>query len=54
MVTIIRRFVGEESGATMAEYAILLAFVAMAAIATVGMLGQKLDSSFNRLVTLMS
>lgn len=47
-------FVREETGATIVEYAILLAAVAMAVIITVGLLGQKLDSSFQKMVTLMS
>ena len=47
------RFVNEESGATTLEYAILLASVAMAVIVIVGVLGQKLDSSFQKMVSLI-
>ena len=54
MVPLVKRFAGEESGATVVEYAILLAAVAMAVIITVGLLGQKLDSSFQKMVNLMS
>jgi len=54
MASLIKRFAGEESGATVVEYAILLAAVAMAVIITVGFLGQKLDSSFQKMVNLMS
>lgn len=54
MDSLISRFVREESGATVVEYAILLAAVAMAVILSVGVLGQKLDSSFQKLVNLMS
>ncbi len=50
---IISRFIYEESGASSLEYAILLASVAMAVIVIVGVLGQKLDSSFQHMVTLM-
>lgn len=48
------RYNKSQSGATIVEYAILLAFVAMAVIVTVGVLGQKLDSSFQMMVNLMS
>lgn len=51
---VIERFVREESGATIVEYAILVAAVAMAVVITVAVLGQKLDSSFQKMVTLMS
>jgi pilus assembly protein Flp/PilA len=51
---VIERFAREESGATIVEYAILIAAVAMAVVITVAVLGQKLDSSFQKMVTLMS
>jgi pilus assembly protein Flp/PilA len=54
MGLLIKRLLSEESGATVVEYAILLAAIAMAVIITVGVLGQKLDSSFQKMVTLMS
>lgn len=54
MGSLIKRFLSQESGATVVEYAILLAAIAMAVIITVGVLGQKLDSSFQKMVTLMS
>ena len=54
MISRVTRYPGKESGATIVEYAVLLAFVAMAVIVTVGVLGQKLDSSFQKMVTLMS
>lgn len=54
MISLINRFASDESGATVVEYAILLAFVAIAVIVTVWMLGQKLDSSLQKMVTLMS
>ena len=47
------RFMSDECGATTLEYAILLASIAMAVIVIVGVLGQKLDSSFQKMVTLM-
>lgn len=51
MIMLVRRFVGDESGATVVEYAFLLAFIAMAVIIVVGLLGERLDSTFEDLVT---
>ena len=48
------RFIKEESGATMVEYAILVALIAVAVIVTVGVLGQKIDSTFQNVVKAMS
>jgi pilus assembly protein Flp/PilA len=51
---IIKRFVKEESGATMVEYAILVALIAVAVIVTVGILGGKIDATFQKVVNAMS
>lgn len=54
MSNIVKRFIKEESGATMVEYAILVALIAVAVIVTVGFLGQKIDSTFQRVTKAMS
>lgn len=50
MSNIIKRFIKDESGATMVEYAILVALIAVAVIVTVGLLGEKIDTTFNTVV----
>ena len=42
----IKRFLNDESGATMVEYAILVALIAIAVVATVVLIGQALDANF--------
>ncbi len=53
MRNIIKRFIKEESGATMVEYAILVALIAVAVIVTVGILGGKIDATFQKVVNAM-
>lgn len=48
MSNIIKRFMKEESGATMVEYAVLVALIAVAVIATVVLLGTQIDTLFER------
>lgn len=54
MNSIITRFIKEETGATMVEYAILVALIAVAVIVTVNVLGGKIDSTFQKAVNAMS
>lgn len=49
----ISRFICDESGATVVEYAILVAAIAMAVVFTVGLLGEKLDATFQGAVNKM-
>ena len=42
----IRRFLAEDTGAALAEYAILLAFIAIVCIVAVTFLGSKISSKF--------
>ena len=42
----IKQFFNDESGATMVEYAILVALIAIAVVATVVLVGQALDAKF--------
>lgn len=50
MSNMIKRFVKDESGATMVEYAILVALIAVAVIVTVQILGTKIDATFQTVV----
>lgn len=54
MSNIIKRFIKEESGATMVEYAILVALIAVAVIVTVSLLGTKINQTFQKAVNAMS
>lgn len=47
VMEVIKRFVYDESGATVAEYAILAALIAVAAVAIVYALGQQLNAMFS-------
>lgn len=46
----IKRFFKEEDGATLVEYAILVALIAVAVIATVVLLGQAINDAFQSVV----
>lgn len=48
MGRIVKRFLENESAATMVEYAVLIALIATAVIATVYLIGIELDNSFER------
>ena len=44
----ISNFFNDESGATMVEYAILVALISVAAIVIIGVLGQQINEAFNQ------
>jgi pilus assembly protein Flp/PilA len=44
----VNRFVGEQEGATMVEYAIMVALIAVISILVVAALGQKVASNFDK------
>ena len=44
--SLFRRFVREESGATMVEYGIMVALIAAIAIAVIKVIGQKTNNGF--------
>ncbi len=46
MVNQIKRFIKDDSGATMIEYGLLVALVAIAAIVALGLLGTELGTLF--------
>jgi pilus assembly protein Flp/PilA len=43
----VRRFIAEEEGAALAEYGILVAFIAIVAIIAVTFFGSKISSKFS-------
>lgn len=45
----IRKFIGNEDGAALAEYGILVAFIAIVAIVAVTFFGSKISSKFSSL-----
>lgn len=51
---LVRRFVREETGATMVEYAIMLALIAAICIAAIKLVGTKTNTSYENLETAMS
>ncbi len=46
-----RRFINNEEGAALAEYGILVAFIAIVAITAVTFFGSKISSKFSTLAT---
>lgn len=48
MRNLIRRFAREESGATMVEYAILVALIAVALIIVIGVLQTQIQAAFQK------
>lgn len=46
--TAIKCFVQEEEGATATEYAVMLALIIAVAIATIVILGERVENAFNR------
>lgn len=51
MKAMMQRFMRDESGATMVEYAVLVALIAVAVIATVVLLGERIDAAFQSVIT---
>ncbi len=47
MITAIRTFLNDESGATAIEYGLIAALISVAAIAAMGALGDSLQTLFN-------
>lgn len=50
MKAMMQRFLRDESGATMVEYAVLVALIAVAVIATVVLLGERIDAAFQSVI----
>ena len=51
MLSLVRKMLRNESGATMVEYGLMIALVAMVALAAVTLLGSNLSSLFNTVAT---
>lgn len=51
MLTLFRERLRDESGATMVEYGLMVALVALVALAAVTLLGSNLSSIFNTVAT---
>jgi pilus assembly protein Flp/PilA len=51
MFTFVKRFVREEEGATMVEYGLMVALIAVVCIAAVTLLGGNLSTKFNAVAT---
>ena len=49
----IKKFFNDESGATMVEYAILVALISVVAIVIIGFVGLKVDDAFKRVCNAM-
>ena len=50
-MTLVRRFVRDEKGATAIEYGLIAALVAIAAITALGAVGSELTNTFNKVKT---
>ena len=50
----VRRFLHEEDGAALAEYGILIAFIAIAAIVAVTFFGDKIKNKFSQYANSLS
>jgi len=51
MKALVQKFFNDESGATMVEYAILVALISVAAIVIIAALGQKIEEVFTNVNT---
>jgi pilus assembly protein Flp/PilA len=51
MLNLIKRFVREEEGATMVEYGLMVALIALVCIVAVGLLGTNLSGLFGKAAT---
>lgn len=52
MSTLLKRFASEDQGQGMAEYALILAFIALVAMAAVGGIGTQLTVKFGEVAAL--
>lgn len=48
MIRLINRFLRDESGATMVEYAVLVALISVAAIVTIVLVGTEVNKAFEK------
>ncbi|MDF1577831.1 MAG: hypothetical protein P1P81_05230 [Desulfobulbales bacterium] len=50
----IENFLGDEEGASVIEYAVLIALIIAGVIVIIGVVGQKVDNGFERFNTLLT
>lgn len=48
MMTLVKKFLRDESGATMVEYAILVALISVAAIVIIAAVGGQVNTAFSQ------
>ena len=51
MLSFVKNFVREEEGATMVEYGLMVALIAVVCIVAVALIGTNLDTMFNQVAT---
>ena len=51
LIAAVKGFVNDESGATMVEYALMVALIAVVCVAAVTALGSKMSDTFNSATT---
>ena len=51
MKNLMKKFLNDESGATMVEYAVLVALISIAAIVTIVAVGSEVNKAFDRVKT---
>jgi pilus assembly protein Flp/PilA len=49
MITNVKKFLADENGAALAEYGVLVAFIAIVAITAVTFFGSKVSAKFSQL-----
>lgn len=54
MKKLVQKFLNDESGATMVEYAILVALISIAAIVIIAAVGQQVNTAFNDVQTCLA
>ncbi|MEO5902706.1 MAG: Flp family type IVb pilin [Gemmatimonadaceae bacterium] len=54
IVTAVRKFTGNEEGAALVEYGILVAFIAVVAIAAVTLLGGNIAAKFDEIAAALT
>lgn len=51
---IVKKFARDESGATLVEYSVLIGLVTVALVTTIGLLGDQIQATFQRVLEVMT
>lgn len=51
---IVKKFARDESGATLVEYSVLIGLVTVALVTTIGLLGDQIQATFQRVLNVMT